>query len=114
MRKRSCKLPVLLTVFCFSPAAFYLFFQVTKPFFSVRELGGRIVGGVLWAIVVWFFYGVFCLVAPPLQSKSAEKEQDQDPAISAVLATHDIVRGQCKKCRSTEYYIKTNKYRCPK
>jgi len=48
------------------------------------------------------------------ESTNPNQEQDQDAAITAVLATHDIIRGQCRKCGTTEYYIKTNKYSCPK
>ena len=121
MRMRSCKLPVWLTVFVFLRPAFYVLFRVNKlEIFNWSELGEYVLGAILVTIVIWLFYGIFCLVAKPLQGASTGKSIDptrepgQDVAITAILATHDIVRGQCKKCRCTEYYIKTNKHKCPK
>lgn len=85
MRKRSCVLPVWLTVFAFSSPAFYVLFRVNKPeIFSLAELGGKVVGAAGCSIVVWFFYGVFCLIAPPLKKESAEEK----PEASAGQSSH--------------------------
>jgi len=116
MRKRSCRFPVWMTVIALSFPAFYVVLvRLNKPkIFSWDELAGKILIAAIWSIIIWFFYGVFCFVAKPLPSEPAGKEQHPDPAIADVLSTHDFVRGQCKKCRSTKYYIKANQYRCPK
>jgi hypothetical protein len=97
----------------FSIPVFYLFFRLNKPeIFSWGKLATKILAALIWSIIVWFFYGIFCLIAPPLGEEPAEDKIE--PEMADLLATHDIFRGTCKKCKCTEYYIRTNKYRCPK
>jgi hypothetical protein len=71
MRMRSCKLPVWLTVFAFLRPAFYVMFRVNKlEILDWGELGEHVLGAVLVTVVIWLFYGIFCLVATPSQSGS--------------------------------------------
>jgi len=88
MRMRSCKLPVWLTVFAFLQPAFYVMFRVNKlEIFNWGELGEYVLDAVLVTIVIWLFYGIFCLVATPSQSASTGKSWLRDHVYSVLSIT---------------------------
>jgi hypothetical protein len=88
MRMRSCKLPVWLTVFAFLQPAFYVMFRVNKlEIFNWGELGEYVLDAVLVTIVIWLFYGIFCLVATRSQSASTGISWLRDHVYSILCIT---------------------------
>jgi hypothetical protein len=78
MRKRSCKWPVWLTVLAFSSPVFYVLFRFNKPqIFSLDLLGAKVAGAAGCSVIVWFFYGIFCLVAPAKRSPEGQTPDAQ-------------------------------------
>ena len=74
MRKLSLKWPVWLTVFALLSPAFYVIFRIGKPeIFHANELVEKVVGSIGIVLIVWFSYGIACLLAKPLRDTSQEK-----------------------------------------
>lgn len=74
MRKLSCKWPLWLTLFAFAQPVFYVFFRIGKPqIFNTSELAEKILAAVVLTILIWFIYGIACLLTSPLRDTSDEK-----------------------------------------
>ncbi len=65
MRRLPCKWPLWATVFAFARPLFYVFHRIGKPdIFKATELAESGVVAVVLTMLVWFVYGVACLLAP--------------------------------------------------
>ncbi len=65
MRKLSYKLPVLLTLFAFMQALAYVAVRIrTLELFHASDFAKRVLGGTVISIVIWFIYGIVCLLTP--------------------------------------------------
>jgi hypothetical protein len=57
---------VWLTVFAFSSPAFYVLFRIGKPeIFDSAKLEEKFVGSIGIVLIVWFIYGIACVLATP-------------------------------------------------
>ena len=65
MRKLSYKLPVFFTLFAFMHVFAYVFVRIRTPeLLHAADLLKRVLGGTVISIVIWFIYGIACLLTP--------------------------------------------------
>ena len=74
MRKLSFKWPLFLTLFAFIQALAYVFVRIRTPeLFHAEDFARRVVGGTVISIVIWFIYGVVCLLTPRKKQEASNR-----------------------------------------
>lgn len=77
MRKLSCDWPIYLTVFAFGifpgPGWHFLIMVINFESFNAKDLFEDIRLGVVATTMIWFIYGIACLLAKPLHDVSSEE-----------------------------------------
>jgi len=89
MRRLSTRLPVCVTACAFVLPGCYLLnvlFQIGKPEMShLTQFAGKLIGGLIWAMIAWLVYGVACLLTPSARDTTAGKVRapTEEPPVSA-------------------------------